>query len=106
MPDQIAVWIGIVLTSAGAYLLKLTGYLTPDAVLERPRVRRAATLAPIGLLAALTAVLVFGDGASLVVDARAAGLAFAVIALVLRAPFFVVVVGAAVVAAVVRQLAG
>ena len=39
-----------------------------------------------------------------VLDARAAGLAYAVVALVLRAPFIVVVVGAAAVAAVLRAL--
>jgi uncharacterized membrane protein len=106
MPDGWLVWVGIGLTAVGAYLFKLTGYVTPDRVLEHPRVRRAASLTPIGLLAALTAVLIFGDGTSVVVDARVAGLAFAVIALTLRAPFFVVVVGAATVAAVVRQLTG
>ena len=104
MTDQLAVWVAIMLTAIGAYLLKLAGYVTPESVLERPRVRRAATLVPIGLLAALTAVQVFGDGTSVVIDARAAGLAFAVVALVLRAPFFVVVVGAAVVAALVRTI--
>jgi hypothetical protein len=39
-----------------------------------------------------------------VLDARAAGLAFAVVALILRAPFLVVVIGAAVVAAGLRAL--
>jgi hypothetical protein len=39
------------------------------------------------------------------VDARTAGLAFAVAALLLRAPFLVVVVGAAATAALLRLLA-
>ena len=106
MPDQLTVWVAIALTAIGAYLLKLAGYVTPDWVLERPRVRRAAMLIPICLLAALTAVQVFADGTSVVLDARVAGLVFAVGALIVRAPFFVVVVGAAVVAAVVRALTG
>ena len=105
MPDQLTVWVAIALTAIGAYLLKVAGYVTPEWVLERPRVRRAALLIPICLLAALTAVQVFADGASVVLDARVAGLVFAVGALIVRAPFFVVV-GAAVVAAVVRALTG
>ena len=47
-------------------------------------------------------VEVFASSGSLVVDARLAGLAFAFVALVLRAPFLVVVFGAALVAALVR----
>jgi hypothetical protein len=95
-------WPAVLLTSAGAYLLKLTGLSVPHDTLDRPRVRRIATLVPVALLAALTAVQVFAFGRHLVIDARAAGLAFAVVALLLRAPFLVVVVGAAVVAAGVR----
>ena len=56
----------------------------------------------MALLAALVAVQAFSDGSALALDARAAGLGFAVVALLLRAPFLVVVVGAALVAALVR----
>jgi hypothetical protein len=48
------------------------------------------------------AVQTFADGQALVIDARAAGLAAAVVALVLRAPFLAVVLIAAVTAAVLR----
>ena len=50
----------------------------------------------------LVAVQVFSDGRTLTVDARVLGLGFAMLALLLRAPFLVVVVGAAVVAALAR----
>lgn len=102
-------WWTILATAAGGYLLKASGYFVPDAVLQRPRVTRVALLTPVALLAALTAVQVSGSGPGglgLVLDARAAGLAFAVGALLLRAPFLVVVVGAAAVAALVRQVIG
>jgi branched chain amino acid efflux pump len=99
-------WVAVLLTSAGAYLEKLAGLSVPTRVLDAPRVRRVALLLPIALLSALTAVQVFADGRTLVVDARAAGLAYAFVALLLRAPFLVVVVGAAAVAAGVRALAG
>jgi hypothetical protein len=46
----------------------------------------------------------FGRGRSLTLDARALGVAFAVVALWRRAPMIVVVVGAAAVTAVARLL--
>jgi uncharacterized membrane protein len=104
--DVSGTWWAVITLAVGAYLLKLAGYLVPHELLERPRVSRVARLTPVALLAALAAVQVFGSGEALVLDARAAGLAFAVVALMLRAPFLVVVVGAAVVAALLRQLAG
>lgn len=95
-------WTAIVLTGVGAYLLKLTGLSIPSTVLEHPLVHRVADLMPVALLAALVAVQVFADGSSLTLDARAAGLAAAVVALLLRAPFIVVVLVAAVTAALLR----
>ena len=50
----------------------------------------------------LVAVQVFSTGHRLVLDARAVGLGVAVVLLVLRAPFLVVVFGAALAAALVR----
>ncbi|MEO8107269.1 MAG: AzlD domain-containing protein [Actinomycetes bacterium] len=99
-------WWAIAALAVGGYALKASGYFIPEWVLERPRVTRIALLTPVALLAALTTVQIFGQGQSLVVDARAAGLVFAVGALLLRAPFLVVVVGAALVAALLRLLAG
>ena len=63
-------------------------------------------LALAGLVAmgGAMAVQSFGHGQGLSLDARAAGLGFAVVALLLRAPFLVVVVGAAAVAAGLRAL--
>ncbi|MEV6246177.1 AzlD domain-containing protein [Streptomyces sp. NPDC051742] len=98
------VWIAIGLTAAGCYLVKLLGLLVPAGTLERPLVRRLATLLPVALLAALTAQQTFGSGDAVVLDARAAGLAAAAVALVLRAPFLVVVGAAVAVTAGVRAL--
>lgn len=97
-------WAGIALACAGCYLLKLAGLCVPAAVLERPAVRRVADLIPVALLAALVAVQVAADGQRLVLDARAVGLAAAVGLLALRAPFLVVVLGAAAVAALARLI--
>ncbi|MGZ4497494.1 MAG: AzlD domain-containing protein [Nocardioides sp.] len=95
-------WAAIGLGAAGCYLLKLVGLSVPPRVLERPLVERIADLIPVALLAALVAVQVVATGHRLTLDARAAGLAAAVALLVLRAPFLVVVTGAAVVAALLR----
>jgi hypothetical protein len=63
-----------------------------------------AGLLPVALLTALAAVQTFAVGSRLVVDARLAGVAAGVIALLFRAPFLVVVFVAAATAAAVRAL--
>lgn len=95
-------WTAIAITAAGCYLLKLAGLSVPPRVLERPLVERVADLIPVALLSALVAVQVFTRGHELVIDARALGLGVAVVLLLLRAPFLVVVFGAALVSALVR----
>ncbi|GGK05156.1 branched-chain amino acid transporter AzlD [Streptomyces camponoticapitis] len=102
-----SIWIAVALTAVGCYLVKLLGLLVPAGVLERPIVQRLSALLPVALLAALTAQQAFGgpDGA-LVVDARVAGLTAAGLALVLRAPFLVVIAAAVAVTAAVRALGG
>ena len=96
------VWAAVLAGSLGCYLQKLAGYFLPHSVLEDARVRRVAGLLPVALLAALVAVQTFADGQALVIDARVAGLAAAVVALMLRAPVLAVVVIAAATAAVLR----
>jgi len=98
------IWAAVLVTALGCYLLKLAGLSVPPRVLERPLVERVADLIPVALLAALIAVQVFARGHEIVIDARALGLAAAVVLLLLRAPFLVVVFGAALVAAGVRLL--
>ncbi|NUP15077.1 MAG: AzlD domain-containing protein [Streptomyces sp.] len=99
-------WIAIGATALGCYAVKLVGLLVPAGALERPVVRRLAALLPVALLAALTAQQTFGDGHALVLDARVAGVAAAAVALVLRAPFLLVVTAAVVVTAGVRAMGG
>lgn len=99
-------WVMIAVTAAGCYALKFAGLSVPAAWLDRPAARRFAALAPVALLAALTAVQTFGHGQALTVDARAAGIAAAAVALLLRAPFLVVVIAAAAVTAAIRLLTG
>jgi branched-subunit amino acid transport protein len=97
-------WAAILATAAGCYVLKLTGLSVPTKVLDQPLVQRIADLMPVALLSALIGVQVLGEGSRLVLDARLLGFAVAVVALVLRAPFIVVVFSAALAAALVRLL--
>jgi hypothetical protein len=99
-----SMWTAVLVGSLGCFVLKALGWAVPPRVLDDDRVRRAALLLPVALLAALVVVEAFASGRALRLDARAAGLAVAVVAVVLRAPFLVVVVLAAVTAALVRQL--
>ena len=97
-------WASILIASFGTYVEKLLGYLLPHHMLERESIRRMTGLLPVSLLAALVAVPTFAADQSLLVDARLVGLGVAVIALLLRAPFLVVIVAAAASTAVVRWL--
>lgn len=97
-------WAWIVVASGAAYVLKLAGYLVPERVLEHPRMTRITSVLTIGLLASLVVMNTFTVGTALVVDARAVALGVAAVALVLRAPFLLVVVLGAGAAALTRAL--
>lgn len=97
-------WPAVLIGSALCFALKLAGWLVPARVLDDERVRRLATVVPVALLAGLVVVQVLGDGRSLTVDARLAGLGAGVVALWLKAPFLVVVIAAAATAAGIRAL--
>ena len=97
-------WIAVLAASAIAYGFKLAGYTVPPVWLAQPRVIRITEMLPAALLASLVVLQTFSTGPHLVLDARAAGLVVAIGALLLRAPFIIVVVLAAVTAAVLRML--
>jgi hypothetical protein len=96
----------LLITVVGASTIALKG-LGPLVIGGRSLPRRllgvVALLAPT-LLAALIASQAFSDGRHLVIDARAAGLAVALVAVLLRAPVLVVVVLAAATAALARAV--
>jgi branched-subunit amino acid transport protein len=98
-----ATWIAVLATAAGCYALKLAGLTVPQRLLASARVRRFAGLVPVALLAALSAVQAATSGQGFALDpARLAGMGAAVAALLLRAPFLVVIVAAAGTAALLR----
>jgi branched-subunit amino acid transport protein len=90
------VWIAVLATAAGCYAFKLAGLTVPQRVLANPRMRRFAELVPVALLAALSAVQAATSGHAIDLDpARLAGMGAALLALLLRAPFLIVIVAAA-----------
>lgn len=98
-------WVLVSATIGGCYLLKLAGYLVPQRVLEHPQVRRLVELLPVALLAALVVVEALASGRHYDVNGpRLAGFAVGVAAVWRRAPFLVVVIGAAVTTALLRQV--
>ncbi|MCX6502435.1 MAG: AzlD domain-containing protein [Microbacterium sp.] len=97
-------WTAVLVAAIACVALKAVGYLIPPSVLEAPRPARIADLLTVALLAALVAVQTLGDGQAIVVDARIPAVLVAGGLLALRAPFLVVVVAAAVVAALLRLL--
>jgi hypothetical protein len=97
-------WIAVAAVGAATIGIKAAG---PLIFAHRPLPRPLAALMPLlapCLLAALVVSQTFADGRALVLDARAAGIAAAVVALALRAPLLVVLAAAAGVAAACRVL--
>ena len=98
------IWAGVVVASLSCYALKLAGLSLPQRWLQDPRIQRTVPLIPVALLASLVATQTFATGQHLVLDVRAAALAVAIVAVLLRAPFLVVVAVAAATAALLRAL--
>jgi len=97
-------WVSLLITSALVFIIRFAGYLVPEKYLTNPTALRINTLIPIALLSALVAVQSFTDKASIIIDQRMAGLGVAVIALLLKAPFPIVVIGAAATSAAIFHL--
>ena len=97
-------WWAIVGLGAAAYGLKALGLVVLGPRAVDGWALRLAALLPAALLPALVAVNTFAGERRIEIDARAAGLAVAVVATWRRAPFVVVVVAAAVTTALVRAV--
>jgi len=98
------IWPALLVAAATCYAIKLAGLSLPQRLLQDPRLQRTVPLLPVALLAALIATQTFATGGRLVVDVRAAALAVAAVAVLLRAPFLVVVAAGAATAALLRLL--
>ena len=98
------IWAGLLVASTACYGLKLAGLSLPARWLQDARIQRTVPLLPVALLAALIATQTFSLGQHLVLDVRAAALGMALVAVLLRFPFLVVIVVAAATAALLRLL--
>ena len=101
-----ALWVALIIAAVGSYLLKLAGMSLPESILNHPKVQRVAQFLPIAMLSALVAVELFDGGGRYMVDWRVlAGMAAAIVALLLRRGFLVVFLVAIAVTALLRLLA-
>jgi branched-subunit amino acid transport protein len=100
------VWVVVAGVAVTTFALKAVGPMLLGGRELPPRLARVIPLLAPSLFGALIAVGTFvGPGRSLTVDARAAGLCAAAVALALRAPVIAVVVMAAGVTAAIRLIA-
>lgn len=99
-----ALWITVLAACALGFAAKYAGYLAPESLVDEPRRSRVIGLLPVALLAGLLVTQTVGGGDGIVLDARLAAVALAVVLMWLRANFVVVIFGAAALAAVLRAL--
>jgi branched-subunit amino acid transport protein len=99
-----ALWISVLGTGVIAFGLKYLGHSIPEKYLTNPRMLRINTLIPIALLSALVGVQTITEKGKWIIDQRLAGVAVALIALSLKAPYFVVVISAAITSAVIYRV--
>jgi hypothetical protein len=97
-------WLAVIGTSLFAFILKYLGHSVPKRWLSHPRILKINSLIPIALLSALVAVQSFTQDSRLVADQRMAGVGVAIVALILRAPFPIVVLSAAATSAALFQI--
>lgn len=96
-------WTLIILLAVGAYAFKVTGLIILGGRSLPPTFERCLGLIPAAIITALVMKDTFTVGQDLTLDARALGIAVAVIAAWRRAPLIVVIVLGAAVTALVRQ---
>ena len=100
-------WVALIVSCVGSYLLKLAGLSLPDSVLNRPVIQSIARYLPMAMLAALVTVGLFDGGGRWALDWRTlVGFGVAIVLLVLRQGFLVVFFGAVLVTAGLRLLTG
>ncbi len=99
-----AVWAAVLVVGVATIAIKAAGPVLAGERELPPRVSRVVDLMAPALLAALVATQALSTDDELVLDERAAGLAVAAVAVLLRAPLLVVVAAAAVTAGVLRAI--
>jgi branched-subunit amino acid transport protein len=97
-------WTLVILLAIGAYGFKVLGLVVLGGRALPAPLDRCLALIPAALIAALVVKDTFSIGQELVLDARAAGVAAAVVAAWRQAPLIAVIVIGATVTALVRAI--
>jgi len=97
-------WAFVLLLGATAYAFKAVGLIVIGGRSLPPTLERCLALIPAAMIGALVVTNTFGNGQHLQMDARAAGVAVAVVAAWRRAPLLVVILLGAAVTAAIRAL--
>lgn len=97
-------WVTVIAACVLGFATKYAGYLVPESVVDGRRRSRIIGLLPVALLAGLVVTQTVGGSNTIVLDARLAAVALAVVLMWLRANFIIVIVGAAALAAGLRAL--
>ena len=98
------VWIAIGVLTVVCFVIKAAGPVALGGRDLPPAAERLIVLLPAALLSALVVVQTFASGRELVLDARIAGVAAAIVAVALRASVLAVLLVAALTAAGLRAL--
>lgn len=98
-------WTLVLLLAGTAYAFKVLGLVVVGDRRLPPALDRCLALIPAALVAAIIIRGTFSDGQQLVLDARAAGVATAVVAAWRRLPLIAVIIIGAAVTALVRAIA-
>ncbi|MEY3093411.1 MAG: hypothetical protein RLZZ269_1478 [Actinomycetota bacterium] len=97
-------WTLVLVLAAGAYAFKVTGLVILGGRTLPPVVDRCLALIPAAVITALVMKDTFSTGRDLVLDARAIGIAVAVVAAWRRVPLIAVIVLGAAATALVRLI--
>ncbi len=97
-------WPMVVVLAAGILAMRLTGMFVLARGLGNEVIERLARLVPVTVISSVVALQTFTHGRELVLDARVLGVATAMLLAWRKAPLLVVIVAAAAVTALARQL--
>ena len=97
-------WTLIIVLAIGAYAFKFTGLVVLGGRALPAPLERCLALIPAAVISALIVKDSMTTGQDIVIDARAAGIAAAILLAWRRAPLILVIVAGAAVTALLRQL--
>ena len=97
-----SIWLGVIVAALVVWALKSLGYLIPQRLVQGALITRMAGLTTVALLASLVVAQTLQNDSALVIDARVPAVVVAGALLAMKAPFWVVLVSAGVVAAGLR----